>query len=143
MEQARREELLERWWELVDDSSHGCWLWQGNLNHKGYGRFHIKHSSVPAHVFGYEMIVGSIPEGLELDHICKVKDCVKPSHLEPVTGVVNVRRANTHCRKGHLFTPENTYVTPSDGGRRCTICNPKVKPNGLDYKTLREKFNND
>jgi hypothetical protein len=88
---------------------------------------------IPVHVAVYELLVGAVPEGLQLDHLCRVRHCCNPRHLEPVTGKENVRRGivsayqrsiplwMTHCRRGHEFTPENTYVPPS-GQRVCRSC---------------------
>lgn len=72
-----------------------CWVWHGALNRDGYGRAptHIRERS--AHRAMYEAVVGPIPEGMELDHLCRVKSCVNPDHMEPVTPAVNVRRSRT------------------------------------------------
>ena len=111
----------ERFWPNVDRVNGGeCWLWMGRLL-RGYGRY----GGAPAHRVAYEMEVGPIPHGLELDHLCRNKACVNPEHLEPVTRAENMRRrsaALTECTNGHPFTPENTYVTPS-GWRSCRACN--------------------
>jgi hypothetical protein len=77
-----------------------------------------------AHRFAYELLVGPIPAGLTLDHLCLNKACVRPDHLEPVSLTVNIRRANarrTHCKRGHAFTPENTYLDKI-GARQCRKC---------------------
>ncbi len=103
-----------------------CWLWRGPCNRQGYGR----RSSKLAHRVSYEQHVGPIPPGLQLDHLCRVRNCVNPAHLEPVTARVNVLRgeselarivrANT-CRNGHEFTPSNTHVDKR-GWRHCRAC---------------------
>jgi hypothetical protein len=77
------------WTELIQITGF-CWLWIGTVKDSGYGQY--KRSSI-AHRVVYEALVGPIPEGLELDHLCKIKNCVNPDHLEPVTGQVNVARA--------------------------------------------------
>lgn len=72
----------------------------------------------------YEAFVGPIPDGLQIDHLCRVRHCVNPAHLEPVTIAENVRRgaaAQTHCKYGHEYTPENTVI--HHGGRECRTCN--------------------
>ncbi len=111
----------------------GCWFWTGTRKSTGYGQFWNGHRTVQAHRWSWEQRNGPIPEGLEIDHLCKQRDCVNPRHLEVVTRGENVRRsssgaataavhaARTHCREGHELTPENTYV-PQPGWRRCRTC---------------------
>ncbi len=121
-----------RFWAKVKKTD-SCWLWTANKIGKGYGLFWVgptmKDFTV-AHRFAYELLVGPIPEGLTLDHLCKVKHCVNPAHLEPVTNRENVLRSDgitalsarqTHCKYGHPFSAENTYFR-SEGGRKCRIC---------------------
>lgn len=88
-----------RFWKYVlteDVLRDGCWLWQGPRVHNGYGIISIQGSGVKttirAHRYAYEALVGPIPEGLQLDHLCRVRRCVNPAHLEPVTARENVRR---------------------------------------------------
>lgn len=105
-----------------------CWLWTGAVDPCGYGRFRA-HVLVSAHRWAYEQFVGRIPDGLELDHACRVRTCVNPAHLEPVTHAENMRRSGpftpnankTHCARGHAFTPENTYEYKTR--RNCRTCN--------------------
>lgn len=82
-------------WIVVDDC--GCWRWTGQKNRFGYGQLTVnrdgKSRCLGAHRFSYEAHVGPIPEGLEIDHLCRVRDCVNPEHLEPVTRAENVRRS--------------------------------------------------
>jgi len=121
----------ERLWSRVDRSDpESCWLWPGATS-DGYGQIGIGQGErVYVHRLAYELLVGPIPQGLQLDHLCRVRHCVNPAHLEPVTGWENNRRSSsptavnarkTHCRFGHEFTPENTYVF-STGSRRCRTC---------------------
>lgn len=107
-----------------------CWLWTAHTNHLGYGRFRVGATMVQAHRFAYEELVGPIPEGLELDHLCRNRTCVNPFHCEPVTERVNVLRGDTlpaanvlktHCPQGHEYTPENTRLGPT-GKRYCRAC---------------------
>jgi len=135
----------ERFWPKVDKNGPvpdyapelgRCWVWTEYLNSAGYARFMPTSSrdpnryTVQAHRFAYEQVKGPIPEGLVLDHLCRVPRCVNPNHLEPVTESVNVRRgiapaarwaARTHCDTGHEYTPENTYRTKA-GARVCKTC---------------------
>lgn len=131
---------IDRLMAKVDKGGlNGCWLWTASLSQgTGYGQVRDQHGRTKgAHRAVYELLVGPIPEGLELDHLCCVRSCVNPAHLEPVTRVENVRRAarqmsevshngsKTHCPKGHEYTPENTYkkVRPDGGTRRtCRTC---------------------
>jgi len=107
--------------------ANGCWRWQMAISSEGYGRIDTEY----AHRFSYAAYVGTIPDGLELDHLCRVRDCVNPAHLEPVTRAVNVRRGNAPnailsrlgvCIRGHQMTPENTYYRPDGAGKQCRIC---------------------
>jgi hypothetical protein len=129
----------------------GCWRWMGQTA-GGYGRFYIigEKRTVPAHRFAYEWLVGPIPEGLCIDHLCRVRNCVNPDHMEPVTNRENLMRgetivaraaAATHCPKGHPYSPDNTG---SDrGNRRCKTCNRETARNwrkrhpGYDAAKLR------
>lgn len=126
--------MEKRFWPKVDQSG-ACWLWTASLDGKGYGQIWNGHKGegstmLRAHRVAYELVVGPIPEGLELDHLCRVTACVNPAHLEPVTHRENQRRAGfvvaayqsakTHCRSGHPYDAENTYQTR--GRRECKIC---------------------
>lgn len=105
------------------ENDQGCWLWIGAKSRNGYG----STSTGPAHRASYETFVGPIPPGLQIDHLCRTPSCIRPSHLEPVTQRENAARSiphnrtKTHCKQGHAYSPENTYVTPS-GWRRCLEC---------------------
>lgn len=116
------------------DFSGDCWEWLGYKDSLGYGRFMAEKRDHLAHRVVYEALVGPIPEGLVIDHLCRNPSCVNPDHLEPVTQSVNVRRGvnvppvspytdATHCVNGHEFTPENTrYRARQGGGRQCRAC---------------------
>lgn len=103
-----------------------CWLWTGGLNKHGYGVFRDEQShNVGSHVWAY----GPVPDGLELAHLCRVRACVRPSHLEAVSHAINNRRGRskrreqTFCKRGHEFTEENTYRRPDRNyARRCQAC---------------------
>lgn len=125
--------LPKRFWNKVTpEPNSGCWLWIGTSGRCGYGRFHKtgQRVNVMSHRFAYEALVGPIPDGLQLDHLCRTPACVNPAHLEPVTPKENTLRGESfaarnaiamHCQKGHEFTPDNTLVRPS-GWRECRIC---------------------
>lgn len=74
-----------------------CWIWTGAISKRGYGQFRSGNSMVQAHRFIYEKMVGPIPQGLEIDHICVNKACIRYlGHIEPVTGSENIRRYHAH-----------------------------------------------
>ena len=94
----------------------GCWRWGGYVSESGYGVARVDGKSKPAHRAVHVALVGTIPQGLDLDHLCRVRDCVNPDHLEPVTRRVNVLRGvgagaqnarKTHCIKGHPLDGDN------------------------------------
>ncbi len=107
-----------------------CWLWQGATNPKGYGTLWVGGKKwATAHRAAYVSLVGNIDSELELDHLCRVRNCCNPDHLEPVTKQENIRRGNggkhhrtkTHCPHNHEYSPENT-VTRVRRGRLCRDC---------------------
>lgn len=107
----------------IDDE--GCWLWTRSRDQHGYGRLRISRTFVEkVYRLAYELWVGPIPDGLEIDHLCRKPPCFNPTHLEAVTHGVNLVRARaamTHCLRGHPFTSENTYVS-ARGSRNCRTC---------------------
>ena len=129
--------LEERLWGLVERRGPDqCWLWQGGTTPRGYGRFMVGSRSdgsrrlVYPHRLAYELVVGPIPEGFSIDHLCRTPSCVNPAHLEAVTPRVNVLRGvspaasqarQVACLYGHAFDEANTYVDPR-GRRNCRAC---------------------
>ena len=112
------------------DGAGGCWLWLGKLTEKGYGIFVMDGKSIPAHRVSWELTNGQIPEGLQIDHLCRVRACVNPVHLEPVTNLENTLRgenfiavhaAKTHCSNGHPFDEINTRIDMRNG-RQLRVC---------------------
>lgn len=115
----------------ISVSSDGCWLWEGHLNHGGYGLASIDGKQRRLHRVAYELLVGPIPDGLVLDHLCRVRHCCNPEHLEPVTRRTNTLRgvgpapakaAQSHCVNGHELAGDNLYIHPQRGTRNCRTC---------------------
>lgn len=124
-----------RFWSRVEKSSDpdGCWIWTGSLNAAGYGTVGWGENASQtwlAHRVAYTLDVGPVPSGSEIDHLCRVRACVRPSHMEAVDHTENVRRgaspsqanaAKTHCMRGHAFDEANTMLDKR-GYRRCRTC---------------------
>src|SRR3990167_6104016 len=114
---------------FIPEPNSGCWLWVGGVRGKGYGAFWFDGKSVQAHRFAYEAYVGPFPEGMIADHGCRVRLCVNPWHVEPVTNQENILRGiglpslnvlKTHCPQGHEYSVGNTVRR--DGDRHCRTC---------------------
>ncbi|EFE65780.1 HNH endonuclease [Streptomyces viridosporus ATCC 14672] len=118
----------DRLFKFVSEDASGCWPWIGAKAGTGYGMIRWDGRSRPAHRVMYEFFIGAIPEGLDLDHLCRVRHCVNPWHLDPVTRQVNIRRGDkpkvnagkTHCPHGHPYDEANTIVYK--GSRFCRKC---------------------
>lgn len=127
------------WDRIMPEPNTGCWLWVGHINQDGYGRGPQVAGGrlVMAHRMTFETQHGEISEGLELDHLCKVRSCCNPDHLEAVTHEENVLRGEsfaaknavlTHCKRGHEYFEGSYYVIKSktlgkvNHGRQCKTC---------------------
>lgn len=127
--------VVERFAEHVALTDSGCIVWLAGTNAVGYGQFRLSPADgcrrVYAHRWSYEHHIGPIPDGLHLDHLCRVRHCVNPDHLEPVTLAENVLRGEsgpaknarkTHCPQGHPYSGDNLYVRPNARQRVCLQC---------------------
>ena len=145
------DKLLQRFRDkfIVKDCGYDtpCWVWQAATLPNGYSRFHPTgpftggNTMVYAHRYSYEIFRGAIPSGMQIDHLCRVRGCVNPAHMEVVTNKVNSLRSEsftaknarkTHCPKGHEYSGSNLYVS-SQGYRQCKTCREAYK------KKLREE----
>lgn len=123
-----KDESEVRFWSKVKVGKEDeCWLWLAGKYKNGYGAFCDNRRMFLAHRVAFVIFNGLIPKGLVIDHLCRVKSCVNPKHLELVTQHQNVHRGKAvgprvnQCHFGHEYTPENT-VYDSDGKRRCRVC---------------------
>lgn len=117
---------MQRWAARValPTDPDGCWIWRGaRYQSSGYSAFGDGTKSTTGHRYSYERFVGPVPDGMELDHLCRNRQCVNPNHLEPVTHHENVRRgaaAKTACPRGHPYDEANTYRWRN--ARFCRAC---------------------
>jgi hypothetical protein len=127
----RMGDMADRLRDRYTVDSNGCWVWSSALATNGYAPMGFKGRDIWAHRAAYELWVGPIPKGLELDHLCRNRACINPSHLQPVTRHENWRRGEspparnarkTHCSRGHEYTPQNTYRDRRTNYRRCREC---------------------
>jgi len=135
-----RQPESDRFWRYVEKASDNCWYWRGAIGKNGYGRF-SRNPIHLAHRWAYEAVIGAIPDGLQLDHLCRHRDCVNPAHLEPVTNRQNWERGaspsavayrTNRCNRGHEFTPENTiyfYRGAENPTRGCRLCDATLPSN--------------
>jgi hypothetical protein len=114
---------------IEPEPNSGCWLWTGYALKTGYGTSTSDGRSKLVHRQAYEIAVGPIPDGLHIDHLCRVRSCVNPKHLEPVTAAENVRRSAAHktaCVHGHPYDEENTRWH-NGIHRECRACDREKK----------------
>ena len=135
----------ERFWAKVNADG-VCWEWMAAKDTKGYGVFNPNGKLVRAHRFAWENLVGPIPEGLHIDHLCRNRICVCIDHLEPVTPGVNQKRGTsavrrtlqaatvTHCPQGHEYSEENTYVRKANNARSCRECHRDTERRRRDQR---------
>lgn len=130
------EEFVSKFWGNVDkQGTGGCWLWRGKVGRGGYGLVRFRGRPTGVHRVSYILLVGDIPEGMTLDHLCRVRNCVNPKHLEPVSQQQNILRGEglaaqnakkTRCRNGHLLKPGNLVLNQLKRGKRlCLKCTRK------------------
>lgn len=138
------DQVLERFWDKVEVQPNGCWLWKGTKDKDGYGKFTIKYVTIRSHRFAYEVNKGQIPEGMQIDHLCRNHDCVNPDHMEVVSprentlrgdGLAAVNSKKTHCPKGHEYTSNNTYFWK--GERYCKEC---VRTSSREYQRQKRRL---
>lgn len=133
MNDSTHDDVWPRIDQLVDRGAPGgCWIYTGQHDRYGYGKHRASGGRwVAPHRVAYEALVGPIPKGLVIDHLCRVRDCCNPAHLEPVTNRENTMRgetiaarraAQTHCVNGHVLDGDNVYLRPKTGTRTCKEC---------------------
>lgn len=119
----------ERFWKKVQKVNE-CWYWMSAMG-KGYGKTSKGKKTILAHRYAYELYKGKIPKGLSIDHLCRIKWCVNPAHLEAVTNKINVLRGigitaqnakKTHCKRGHLLDKIIYFKNQNKTGRGCSKC---------------------
>ena len=140
--QHEAEEPIERFYKwLIPEPNSGCWLWLGQLDDHGYGRFWINGESTTAQRASWRFFGGQIPTDLEVDHICKNPTCVNPAHLRVVTKNENLAGRDlvrTVCQQGHPLTGDNLIFECSGKVRRCKICRQRSKPAKRERSRQRE-----
>lgn len=125
------QKYVDRFMSRIEVAPDGCWIWQSTINNQGYGVIAFEGKARKAHRFAHEVFIGPIPEGFDVDHLCRVRSCANPEHLEAVTHRENVLRGvgraaqgarQETCVKGHPF--DSTTVRPNGRGQRvCRTCN--------------------
>lgn len=125
--------IMDRLKEKFEVTENGCWNWIASKHPRGgYGMIYYEGRCQRAHRVAYQVMVGPVPEGLELDHLCHNPSCINPAHLEPVTHQENMMRGHlsnrlkTHCKFGHPFDEQNT-IPINNGRRMCRTCNNERK----------------
>lgn len=147
----RARTLADKFWEKVNKDGpipayrpdfDPCWLWTAAVNANGYGIMFTREESTLAHRISFALSGRIVPAGTQLDHLCRVRHCVNPKHLEAVTPRVNTHRGytnatKTHCPQGHPYSGDNLYLSPR-GNRQCREC---VRRSQMRYKKRKENRN--
>jgi hypothetical protein len=124
--------LIDRYFQkIIAPSWFACWMWRSTHDRDGYAKIKVNGENAGAYRVAYELAFGPVAKGLELDHLCRVRGCVNPLHVEPVTPLENNRRGmgptavnarKTECVHGHPFDAANTRVDRNTGSRVCRAC---------------------
>src|SRR5690606_13550680 len=148
VESDMRSNLPDRFWSKVEIDPFGCWRWRAATT-EGYGRFKLNGRTLLAHRVLYEATYGPVAGDFQLEHLCRVRRCVRPDHLEPVTQAENIRRGmagwrerdKTHCLAGHPFDETNTMIRFRGGRpvRECRECRRRRKREHYERKTSAGK----
>lgn len=153
--------LVARLMDCFDPTEEGCWIWQGEVGNTGYGRLRVDRRSYLAHRVSYTLHVGSIPEGLVIDHLCRNPRCIKPAHLEPVPQRVNMMRGmaptaqvlrSGYCARGHKRDDVDRFgdcrkcknIRQADRRRELEAADPSLREERLSrnrhyYRLRRER----
>lgn len=140
------EGVPERMLEMVQpEPNSGCWLWIGATTN-GYGVTSLNGVLYRAHRVFFEATHGPVKMGLQIDHLCRVRSCVNPDHLEAVTQQENIARGDggahwrnkTHCPSGHPYSGDNLYLN-SKGYRWCKTCRREQQISYVERKRLELK----
>ncbi len=132
-------DLIDRFMAKVHKSESGCWNWTAYKDKRGYGKFIVNNKPELAHRVVWWIFKGPIPDGLEMNHLCENPGCVNPDHLQAVTHKQNMHYGKnrialfakqTHCYRGHEFSPENTWIRPLPKGGFGRFCKECSRING-------------